>query len=137
MFAGLTKIVSTVASVLGVSSIEDITKKLTDNNITPEQQIQLAQIQAQTFSEETKDAQSARDREVQLSGTKWGWISILVMNLGAIIIMASYVALNIYALTSHNVDPQNQNQIITSSINIIMLLVGYWWGKSKKDERPS
>lgn len=72
-------------------------------------------------------------REVALADTKWGWISLAMQNLGAFIIMALLITMTLWGLFHHDVDPQNQNQIINTNYNIVLLLVGYWWGKSRKE----
>lgn len=103
-------------------------------NLTPEQIAALKQKELDFYKVETEDVQNARQREVYLADTKWGWIPILVQNLGAIAIMAILILLNVYAVFMHPVDPQDRSQIFTSDIAIIMLLVGYWWGKSQPDK---
>ena len=137
--------VSAIGSVLGLNTTDP--KELSNAliNITPDQQLalkkadqefalELKRLNNQSFQAEVDDANSARSREVALSSSKWGWIGLVVQNIGAIVILANLIMLQWYALFKVNTDPQNQTQIISTSLTLITMVVSYWFGKQHKNK---
>ena len=105
--------------------------------LTPEQRLLMTQednaYKLKRMQISSRDLKNAQDTTVALSNTKWGWIALLSQSMGAAIVMCIFIMLNLYAMHSGIIDAQDRSQIITSDIAIVMLLVGYWWGKSKTE----
>lgn len=138
--------VSTIENVLGInkSTSEELTTALM--NATPDQvlaikkadqdfQISVSTIASKNFGLEVKDTMDARKREVDLSNSKWGWLSLGIQDLGAFIIIIIMVIMTGWGLFYPTSNIEAQSQIINSNYNIILLLVGYWWGKSKSESK--
>lgn len=135
--------VSAIQKVLGISSEDPTEVQNALQVMTPEQKlefqkendrfkVQVKKINFDIFSKEVEDTANARDAEIALSSTKWGWISLTMQNFGAFVVLMTWVGLFLYAIFGKNIDPQNQSMIFGAVIATAGWLFQKWWGKTDK-----
>jgi cellobiose phosphorylase len=131
-----------LTSVFGVNedaSEEEVFHHLT--NMTHEQRLAIIQennrFKKENFELENKDRERATKREVALANSKWGWISLSMMNLAAMHAMGLNWMITHWALYKQT-DPQIQTMVLTFDLtSVIALFFCYIWGKSKRDNNSN
>jgi hypothetical protein len=83
---------------------------------------------------DSEDLENAYKRDIDFANAKWGWISLSTQNIGALVVLIIFLTMTFWGLFYKSAESQDTTQIINTNYNIILLLVGYWWGKSKRDD---
>jgi hypothetical protein len=103
--------------------------------LTPDEQLAIKkqdyQYKLDMAKFEIDDRMDAREREVALSNSKYGWMSLSIMNIAGLFAMA-LVGMITYNVLYINKDAQLQTMVITFDLMTIAASFFYYiWGKSK------
>lgn len=144
-------LVANFALAKGKDALEQATGIKLGDNLTPEQTATLKKYQMdneehlmslrlennkldlEAYKVQVQDTSSARDREVKINeSANASWLSKNTSSIIALVFVAVYLILN-YGLISGGFNPKDTvlTTIIGNLTNIVLLIIGYYYGSSK------
>ncbi len=122
MFNGIAGVLSTIGSVLGVNSIADAAEKLKNNDITPEQSIELAKINIQSQALDNEDKKDLRAS----NNTPINRLNFTIANVSANVMPILLILAGAFG----HIQEEIRGMLVAAGTGILSLYYGYWLGSS-------
>lgn len=114
-----------------------LTAALKGKNLSPEQQAEFDKLSLEYESLRVRDMESARTREVQINQSEHAsWMAKNTASIIALSFTLFTFIIYFLVLIGHLKASENMSLLIVNSItNIVMLIVGYYYGSSERRNR--
>lgn len=122
MFSGISSVLSTIGSVLGVNSIADAVDKIQKDDLNPEERIELAKLGIQSQALENEDKKDLR----ATNSNPGSHLNFTIANISANVMSLVLIVCGSFGSMEEDI----KVMLVTAGTGILSLYYGYWLGSS-------